>query len=344
MSPDLLAAGGVTVDNIVTADGRVFPEQLGGNAVHAAVGAALWRISVGIAGRVPADFPVALLSDLSGSGLFCDALWHEAASAPMQEWFFHGSDGSRRDHLHATTAEARAAGIVDQPIDGAVLAAWEQRLACRPARAETFAAFRRAHAVTPETIPEHAWPMRGLHVGPGEPEAMLALARAGRARGLTVTLDPGFAAGRFGHAFLDAVLETVDVFLPSEKELAVLFPDVAPQTALRELSARAGCHVCAKFGSDGALLIERGAATMMHVPTVPVLAIDPVGAGDAFAGGLLAALVSGAGLVVAACSGAVSASFTVATVGALAPLAAAAEEAERRRIALLPRVVIGERG
>lgn len=343
MRPDILAAGGVTVDNIVTADGRVFAGQLGGNAVHAAAGAALWSVAAGIAGRVPADYPPHLLTALAASGLRCDALCHETAKAPALEWFFHRNDGSRRDHLHATVGEAIAAGMIDRDGEARTrVAAWEQRLAAGTPHAQTFAAFRRAHPVTPDTIPAEAWPTLGLHVGPGEPEAMLALANAGKARGLIVTLDPGFAAARCEPDLLDAMLATVDAFLPSEKELALLCPGAAPLEAVRALAARARGLVCAKLGADGALLRGPSGQAVVHVPAVPVVAVDPVGAGDAFAGGLLAGLVRGGSPLLAACRGAASASFTVETVGALAPLAVPLVEAERRLAALASRMIIGE--
>jgi sugar/nucleoside kinase (ribokinase family) len=171
---------------------------------------------------------------------------------------------------------------------------------------------------------------------------MLALALAGRARGLIVTLDPGFAAARCEPGLLDGMLATVDAFLPSEKELAVLCPGAPPLEAVRSLAQRPRGFVCAKFGGDGALLAEPGSAAVVHVPAVPVVAIDPVGAGDAFAGGLLAGLVRGEARLHAVCYGAVAASFTVETVGALAPLASPAAEAERRHAALVSRMLIGE--
>jgi ribokinase len=346
MRPEILTAGGVTVDNIVTADGRVFAGQLGGNALHAAVGAALWGVAAGMAARVPADYPAALLTALFESGLRCDGLRREAAMAPMREWFFHHAFGGRRDHVHATAEEAEAAGILGRDGDGGggrdgAIAAWEQCLAARRPSEETFAAFRRAHPVTPETIPDQAWPTLGLHVGPGEPEAMLALARAGKARGLIVTLDPGFAAARCPPALLDAMLATVDAFLPSEKELALLCPGSVPLEAVRALSSRAKGIVCAKLGADGALLIERQGQPVVHVPTAPVVAIDPVGAGDSFAGGLLAGLVRGEAPLFAACRGAASASFTVAAVGALAPLASSTAEVERRLAMVVASLIIG---
>lgn len=333
--PEVLAAGGVTVDNIVTADRRLFTQQPGGNAVHAAVGAALWGIRCGIAGRLPADYPDAVRAALRASGLDLRALRTEAETAPLQEWFFHRADGSRVDHLHAAPEEAIAAGIAGACLDPAVAAAWEARLAARPSGVHSFALFRRTHPVLPETIPETAWPTRGLHVGPGEPAAMLALASAGRARGLVVTLDPGFAASRLDAATLSDLLALADAFLPSEKELRALCPELAPERAVVTLGRRARGVVCAKFGASGALLYD-GAADVLHrIPVFPADARDPIGAGDSFAGGLLAGLVRGEPPARAALRGAAAASITVECVGALSPLRVGAAEAARRLAVLI---------
>jgi ribokinase len=333
--PEILAAGGVTVDNIVTADGRLFVQQPGGNAVHAAVGAALWGVRCGIAGRLPADYPEAVLAALRASGLDLRALRTETETAPLQEWFFHRADGSRVDHLHAAPEEAIAAGIGRARLDPAAAAAWEARLAARPPGGRSFAAFRRRHPVLPETIPDTAWPTRGLHVGPGEPAAMLALARAGRARGLVVTLDPGFAAVRLDDETLADLLTLADAFLPSEKELRALCPDLAPAQAVATLGRRARGIVCAKFGAAGALLHDRATGCVRRVPAHPSDAVDPIGAGDAFAGGMLAGLVCGDPPAQAALRGAAAASLAVESVGALAPLAIGAPEAARRLAALI---------
>lgn len=333
--PELLAAGGVTVDNIVTADGRLFLQQPGGNAVHAAVGAALWGVRCGIAGRLPADYPETVLAALRASGLDLRALRTEAETAPLQEWFFHRADGSRVDHLHASPNEAIAASIAGARLDPAAAAAWEARLAARAPGGRSFAAFRRRHPVLPETIPDTAWPTRGLHVGPGEPAAMLALARAARARGLVVTLDPGFAASRLDSATLADLLALADAFLPSEKELRVLCPDLAPEEAVATLGRRACGVVCAKFGAAGALLYDGATGGIRRIPAFPAEARDPIGAGDAFAGGLLAGLVRGEPSARAALRGAASASIAVECVGALSPLRVDAPEAERRLAALI---------
>jgi ribokinase len=63
---------------------------------------------------------------------------------------------------------------------------------------------------------------------------------------------------------------------------------------------------------------------------VPRLSGDPTGAGDAFAGGFLAAIVAGRTLEAALDQAIVSASFALEDWGANGLLAATREEADRR--------------
>ena len=61
----------------------------------------------------------------------------------------------------------------------------------------------------------------------------------------------------------------------------------------RELSAVVAGDIVLKLGSLGAVVIQGEAAH--HGPTEPIAVTDPVGAGDAFVGGYLAALLEGEG-------------------------------------------------
>ncbi len=65
-------------------------------------------------------------------------------------------------------------------------------------------------------------------------------------------------------------------------------------------------------------------------PPVPRLSGDPTGAGDAFAGGFLAAIAAGRSLPDALDQGIVSASFALEDWGARGLIAATRAEADRR--------------
>lgn len=239
---------------------------------------------------------------------------------PDPEWFFHRADGSRIDRLHASVATAEAFGVRGPRVTQTLAREWEGHLIAKSDGESGWTAFRTAHPVLPQHVPEHWWTARGIHVAPGDPKAQLALARAGRAQGLHVTLDPGFATHRLDPVLLGVLLEACDVFLPSEAELHVLRPGLPPAAALAALARPGGPVLLAKLGRAGALLLDPADGEPRRLPALPVLAPDPTGAGDAFAGGVLAGLVRGETAGAAVRRGIVAGSFAVEQSGALAPL------------------------
>ncbi|MBC6468929.1 sugar kinase [Actinomadura alba] len=123
--------------------------------------------------------------------------------------------------------------------------------------------------------------------------ARLVMARA-HGRGITISVDPastGFLAEFGVHRFVAATAEA-DVLLPNRDE-ALLLAGVADEVAAAAyLGGRYGLAVV-KLGADGAL-VAGGAGDPDPVPAVPAPVLDSTGAGDAFAGGFLAARLRGA--------------------------------------------------
>ncbi len=129
-------------------------------------------------------------------------------------------------------------------------------------------------------------------------ETVAAAVRAARAAGLVVSLDVNHrsllwtteAAG----AALAPLLDAVDIVFGGDEELLLLAQrdDGDVETAVKSILAQRPSVVVRKRGSDGATVygefgtVERGA--------VPVTAVDPVGAGDAFVAGFLSGLLDGA--------------------------------------------------
>ncbi|MFN3217353.1 MAG: ribokinase [Acidimicrobiales bacterium] len=97
------------------------------------------------------------------------------------------------------------------------------------------------------------------------------------------------------------LLETVDVLVPNQTELASICNHVGPvdrsiAVALcRDLPTAA---VVVTLGADGALVVVEGEA--VHVPAPVVTPVDTTAAGDAFCAALADAIVGGADLVAAA--------------------------------------------
>ncbi len=150
--------------------------------------------------------------------------------------------------------------------------------------------------------------------------ALVTLAlNAARARGVPVSLDPASAGflGELGVERFLALVEGVDVLLPSRDEACLLTGLTDAAAAAAELSLRIPL-VVAKQGHEGAL-VARSGKVCARVPAVPATARDTTGAGDAFTGAFLAALLSGAGPEEAAREGCRAGARAVEQVGGRPP-------------------------
>ncbi|MFF5329687.1 PfkB family carbohydrate kinase [Streptomyces rubradiris] len=142
---------------------------------------------------------------------------------------------------------------------------------------------------------------------------------AARVRGVPVSLDPasaGFLVELGVERFL-AFAQGLDVLLPSRDEACLLTGLPDPADAAAKLS-RLVPLVVVKAGADGALVARRGAVPI-RVPALPVAPRDTTGAGDAFTGAFLAALLAGAGPEEAAARGCRAGAEAVRRVGGRPP-------------------------
>jgi ribokinase len=142
------------------------------------------------------------------------------------------------------------------------------------------------------------------------PAGLAALAAPGR----TTSVDAASAAPLRGLPFLDWV-RGADLLLANADEAAVLLGGAAaPADLARGLAASGVAHAVVKCGADGAVWATAG-GDVVSAPAEPVVAVDPTGAGDAFAAGLLAAWLGGAPPVDALRAGTVLGARAVGRVG-----------------------------
>ncbi|MBO0869175.1 MAG: sugar kinase [Micromonosporaceae bacterium] len=145
-----------------------------------------------------------------------------------------------------------------------------------------------------------------------------ALATAA-SRGLTTSVDAA-SAGPLqrvgGPAFLDWV-RGVDLLLANLDEARALVPGTVdragPPETLARLLAGYAKHAVVKLGAGGAVWATGEAVS--RVPAQPARLVDPTGAGDAFAAGLLAAWCTGASPADALRAGARLGALAVETLG-----------------------------
>ncbi|MET7943294.1 sugar kinase [Streptomyces sp. NPDC005302] len=136
-----------------------------------------------------------------------------------------------------------------------------------------------------------------------------------RAAGVPVSVDPA-SAGFLGALGVDRFLELsagVDVLLPSRDEACLLTGLPDPADAAAKLS-RQFPLVVVKQGGAGAL-VARSGTVRAEVPARSATPRDTTGAGDAFTGAFLAALLAGTAPEVAAVAGCAAGAKAVERVG-----------------------------
>ncbi|MFF5936184.1 carbohydrate kinase family protein [Streptomyces sp. NPDC012508] len=153
---------------------------------------------------------------------------------------------------------------------------------------------------------------------PSRAAALRAMGGAREAR-IPVSVDPasvGFLKQLGVERFLEAV-RGVEVLFPNADEALLLTGCAEPEEAATTLS-RAFPLVAVTLGAKGALVAEAGAVTS-RVAAPEVAPVDSTGAGDAFAGAFLAALLAGADTREAAAAGCRAGAEAVTVVGGRPP-------------------------
>ncbi|MFE0652147.1 carbohydrate kinase family protein [Streptomyces sp. NPDC059534] len=157
--------------------------------------------------------------------------------------------------------------------------------------------------------------------GPSRETARRAL-RDARTAGVPVSVDPASAGflDRLGADRFLAAAEGTELLLPNADEARSLTGGSEPEAAAAELSRRFPL-VVVTLGAAGALLAEGGSVTarVAAPPVAPTRRIDSTGAGDAFTGAFLAALLAGADPARAAEAGCRAGAEAVTVVGGRPP-------------------------
>ncbi|GGD47768.1 carbohydrate kinase family protein [Paenibacillus nasutitermitis] len=137
---------------------------------------------------------------------------------------------------------------------------------------------------------------RGKHVhltcykGRSNHGAVLALAKALKEKGLTLSCDVGWDdTGEWYEGIYDLMRE-VDVFLMNETE-AMHYTGLEKVEDCLQHIAQYGSHIVIKLGDKGAVALKDGVRT--YSPAYQVQAVDTTGAGDSFNAGYLYGYLNG---------------------------------------------------
>jgi 2-dehydro-3-deoxygluconokinase len=114
------------------------------------------------------------------------------------------------------------------------------------------------------------------------------------------------------------VIGQSDIFLPSLDDMTLLCGLSDPHAIVAWCHQQGAKTVLLKLGAQGVLLSDQGQPSQLAAH--PVQAVDATGAGDCFAGNLLARLCAGDTLAQAAGYANAAAALAVQGYGAVAPL------------------------
>ncbi len=320
-----VTAGGMRVDYLITHDGEARVALAGGNALYAAVGAALWQGPIHLWARLGSNYPQAWLSQIptgqiSGAGLV------KLSSPQDHRTFFAYLPDGRRDDTNPADHFAR----IGQPLPSAL----HDYIHSTPSQDEP-------HHYEPLALRPEDWPTRwqavtAVHFSPQALATHLHVPPRLRQLGVgQITLDPGeryMVPTRL--TYLKQILPQVDVFLPSAMEIRSLFGEkVDLAEAAVTLTAWGAHRVVVKNGAKGVLLADGRSQTISHFPPYHAASdpriVDVTGAGDSFCGGFMVGLAHTGDPARAVAYGLVSASLVIEGYGALYALSRKGEAKER---------------
>jgi sugar/nucleoside kinase (ribokinase family) len=279
----LVTAGNLSLDDVLNPDGRDCAAP-GGDALYSAVGAAIWRYPVAVLSRVGADYPVGFMERIRALGIRTDLV--REVAGPTVHYRITNTQTGEREYEHLTPA---------------------RRLDELSPQGPDFDAVRCA-----------TW----VHVAAMSLDMQEGVISTCRSEKRPYSLDPHeeYIVGHERRLY-DLIRDSL--FMPSQLEVALMFPDLAgdrpplviAQAAASRLLGIGARAVAIKLGVDGCFVAD--ATHQAALPSLPVTVIDSTGAGDAFCGGFLAGYLRTGCLLVGAVCGTTSAAHVIKGFGAV---------------------------
>ena len=131
---------------------------------------------------------------------------------------------------------------------------------------------------------------------PGMAATILAVSQALATAGVALSLDPNvrkeLASDPSYRRTVDTLIARARFFLPSEEDLAVLFPGEAFPAVAERFLDRGAEIVVLKRGDQGSIGMDRS-RELIEMPAFPATVLDPTGAGDCFCATLVTLVAGG---------------------------------------------------
>lgn len=276
--------------------GSLWQQGFGGDVANVAVAAARQGARAGLVTRLGNDgFGQALRDLWAAEGVDAGAVTTDADAATGVYFVRHGPDGHSFEYRRAGSAASR---------------------------------------MEPATLPRAAIASAGILHLSGISQAISASARAScdaaiataRTAGTRVSYDPNLRLALWpietARPAILGALATADIALPGLEDARQLLEPDDPAAIVAAIHALGPRVVALTLGRDGALVSDGGQA--VHIPGLPVEAVDATGAGDCFDGAFLARLAAGDAPAAAGRYAVAAASLATRSYGAVAPIPTAA--------------------
>jgi len=273
---DLVSIGSVFIDDIVYPDGHTRMGVLGGGAVHAAAGMAVWGERPGLAARVGTGLP-------GGVGPFLTRHFDIDGLSPVEypqirAWQVFEHDGTRRELMRV--------GIVQPFQDG-------------PA---------------PHELPDTWTNAKGMYLVLDGANLMRWRNHYRGPVALWEPNQPYMV--REHAAEFKRIVSRATIVSPNMQEARAIFGFLNPESLVSEMLANGAETAALRMGAEGSLVATRSAPKPLYIPAVPVdNVVDVTGAGNTYCGAFLAGWVRTGSALQAGRWGAVAASFCIETNG-----------------------------
>ena len=292
---DIVALGEAMVEfNQTQADPPLYLQGFGGDTSNAAIAAARAGARVAYLSRLGKDRWGECLMDLwQRENVNANAVMRDAQAPTGMYFVSHDAQGHHFSYARAGSAASRM-----QPQD---VAHWQ------------------------DAIASSQWlHLSGISLAISSSACDTAFAAMQHARsvGTRVALDSNLRLSLWPLARAQACIRHAaslcDVFLPSFEDMTALTGLTQAKDIIQWSHAQGAAQVLLKLGTDGALASD--GQTQRTVKGHTVQAVDATGAGDCFAGNLLARLAAGDSLWDATAYANAAAALSVQGYGAVAPL------------------------
>jgi sugar/nucleoside kinase (ribokinase family) len=266
-SLDVLVAGDLFLDMVMSGfrswppnpGEEVFAErfcrEIGGGAAITACGMARLGADVGVAGVVGKPDGPWLIESLQAGGINT-SLIKQSSQEPTAVTVSVSSATDRTFLTYMGANRELPAWLRELSSRGEFTKARHVHLACAPDSAEAGNVFRQV-----------------------------------KAQGRTLSVDTGWHPDCLTNARCKEALRDVDIFLPNEREAALVTGESEPQRILEAFQKLGFATVALKLGTRGAALLTE--EKIIFCAPLPVESVDTTGAGDCFDAGFLFAWLRG---------------------------------------------------